>query len=284
MTNPIFILFLIYWLILTQVNSDAGLFRRSNCFDATSSTQSHVTPSSSPPGSPSPTPRMAPTDQRELTFDQVINAARTIDADGDGISNADDNCPAVPNADQKDQDGNGIGDACDQSQPRANSMSPVEPSIEELLIAPPDILREDRCDIAENVSVTPEMGGPAPLRVTFDASAAHAPCAKIRSWFWNFGDGTNGSGKRVTHFYNKTGTYIARVSITDRKGYFNLTEIEYLINVTRAKVLIRHKRFRRPSRATKSKDLRGRLLHKLVTVQQGCCTYVNPDAQLTATD
>lgn len=35
------------------------------------------------------------------------------DADGDGISDADDNCPTVPNADQADCDGDGAGDACD---------------------------------------------------------------------------------------------------------------------------------------------------------------------------
>jgi hypothetical protein len=35
------------------------------------------------------------------------------DGDGDGITDADDNCPAVANADQADADGDGIGDACD---------------------------------------------------------------------------------------------------------------------------------------------------------------------------
>ena len=71
----------------------------------------------SPPPSPSPTPQqqISP-DQREQTFEQVIKGARQIDADGDGISNGVDNCPAVANADQKDTDGNGIGDACQQSQ------------------------------------------------------------------------------------------------------------------------------------------------------------------------
>ena len=35
------------------------------------------------------------------------------DTDGDGIPDAIDNCPFTPNADQKDSNGNGIGDACD---------------------------------------------------------------------------------------------------------------------------------------------------------------------------
>lgn len=35
------------------------------------------------------------------------------DADGDGVLDADDNCPQVANADQADEDGDGIGDACE---------------------------------------------------------------------------------------------------------------------------------------------------------------------------
>jgi hypothetical protein len=36
-----------------------------------------------------------------------------VDSDGDGVCDADDNCPLTPNPDQADSDGDGIGDACD---------------------------------------------------------------------------------------------------------------------------------------------------------------------------
>jgi hypothetical protein len=37
----------------------------------------------------------------------------SIDADGDGLSDAEDNCPLVTNPDQADLDGAGLGNACD---------------------------------------------------------------------------------------------------------------------------------------------------------------------------
>jgi uncharacterized repeat protein (TIGR01451 family) len=49
----------------------------------------------------------------EITFDEALAGAFTVDSDGDGISNATDNCPAVANADQADSNGNGIGDVCE---------------------------------------------------------------------------------------------------------------------------------------------------------------------------
>jgi len=44
----------------------------------------------------------------------------TDDADGDGISDAVDNCPFVTNRDQLDSDGDGVGDACDNCKNVAN--------------------------------------------------------------------------------------------------------------------------------------------------------------------
>ncbi len=42
-----------------------------------------------------------------------IDTAGLADTDGDGITDASDNCPTVPNPDQADRDGDGVGDACD---------------------------------------------------------------------------------------------------------------------------------------------------------------------------
>ncbi len=39
--------------------------------------------------------------------------ARGSDRDGDKVSDLQDNCPATPNRDQQDRDGDGRGDACD---------------------------------------------------------------------------------------------------------------------------------------------------------------------------
>jgi hypothetical protein len=50
----------------------------------------------------------------ECAIEQYAVYARLDnDADGDGIPDASDNCPAVPNPTQLDTDGDGLGDACD---------------------------------------------------------------------------------------------------------------------------------------------------------------------------
>jgi hypothetical protein len=46
-------------------------------------------------------------------FAKTVECGDLSDDDGDGIPNSKDNCPAAKNADQKDTDGDGQGDACD---------------------------------------------------------------------------------------------------------------------------------------------------------------------------
>jgi len=56
----------------------------------------------------------------DITAEQTLRAAQSVDFDGDGFTNFPDNCPAKFNPDQKDIDGDGIGDACDNCPIVAN--------------------------------------------------------------------------------------------------------------------------------------------------------------------
>lgn len=60
--------------------------------------------------------RVSDEDLEELTLEAVIEAGQTMDSDGDGIVNADDNCSGVTNPTQVDSDLDGLGDACDPGE------------------------------------------------------------------------------------------------------------------------------------------------------------------------
>ena len=63
---------------------------------------------------PSPTPEDTPTSAPEDTPTPTHTPTpMTVDSDGDGVPDADDNCPNISNSDQGDNDGDGLGDACD---------------------------------------------------------------------------------------------------------------------------------------------------------------------------
>ncbi|MBN2127938.1 MAG: molybdopterin-dependent oxidoreductase [Sedimentisphaerales bacterium] len=55
----------------------------------------------------------------------VIGVRVEDDADGDGIGDSRDNCPAIPNPSQRDSDADGTGDVCDNDCPDLDGVNPV---------------------------------------------------------------------------------------------------------------------------------------------------------------
>lgn len=54
--------------------------------------------------------------------------------------------------------------------------------------------------------------------VTFDASASIDPDGSITDYFWDFGDGTTGTGVTATHTYASNGSYTVFLTVTDDDG------------------------------------------------------------------
>lgn len=75
--------------------------------------------------------------ESDSIIEGVLAATRTVvstgsyappqvaDADGDGVLDNIDNCPTLANANQADANSNGVGDACDESEPTSPLRAPV---------------------------------------------------------------------------------------------------------------------------------------------------------------
>jgi len=66
----------------------------------------------------------------------------------------------------------------------------------------------------EAVITTSETGGLIPLEIEFDASQS-SDNGKIVDYRWSFGDGTNASGKKVSHTFTEIGIYNVILSVID---------------------------------------------------------------------
>jgi PKD repeat protein len=71
-------------------------------------------------------------------------------------------------------------------------------------------------------------GGNAPLKVTFSASG-HDPDGDALSYAWNFGDGGQLSGPKVSHTFTAAGTYTVTVTARDARGATGSTTLTVVV-------------------------------------------------------
>jgi hypothetical protein len=137
---------------------------------------------------------------RGALWQTVRNAYRSIhdcdDADGDMACDWDDNCPALANADQADDDGDGLGDVCDLSCPSGDPLSVSKLTID---------LRDGAADrlaltgvltaslafdpVADGVGLRVENDGIAIVDTTVGGPGAPAAFT-LRSTSWLYNDRT----------------------------------------------------------------------------------------------
>jgi PKD repeat protein len=78
-------------------------------------------------------------------------------------------------------------------------------------------------NVIASISANPTSGY-VPLTVSFDGSGSYdpdspnAPNKGIVSYVWDFGDGSGGTGVKVSHTYSKAGTFTVKLTVTDDEG------------------------------------------------------------------
>jgi len=74
------------------------------------------------------------------------------------------------------------------------------------------------------IAAEPAIAESAPAVVEFDASASYDPDGDIVSYQWDFGDGSREFLQAVTHVYATSGTYRAKLTVTDDTGVTGTAE------------------------------------------------------------
>ncbi|HEX8911570.1 MAG TPA: PQQ-dependent sugar dehydrogenase, partial [Humisphaera sp.] len=65
------------------------------------------------------------------------------------------------------------------------------------------------------VATATPTSGLAPLAVSFNGSGSSDPDGDPLTYAWDFGDGTTGTGKTVSHTYTANGTYAPKLTVSD---------------------------------------------------------------------
>ncbi|AQL42404.1 hypothetical protein BV210_06610 [Halorientalis sp. IM1011] len=65
--------------------------------------------------------------------------------------------------------------------------------------------------------------------VTFNGSGSIDPDGSIESYEWDFGDGSTATGQQVTHTYDDSGAYTARLTVTDNNGTSTIDSVTIVV-------------------------------------------------------
>jgi subtilisin family serine protease len=68
------------------------------------------------------------------------------------------------------------------------------------------------------VAAVDPLEGDAPLTVAFNGSGSTDDDGEVVSYFWDFGDGSTGSGETITYTYLNDGLYEAILTVTDNRA------------------------------------------------------------------
>jgi len=86
---------------------------------------------------------------------------------------------------------------------------------------PPPILNQKPYQKPSGYFKTDTYKGPVPLTVNFDGSYSIDQEDNIVAYDWDFGDGTTGSGEKVTHTFTSPGEYPVKLRVTDGAGLWD---------------------------------------------------------------
>jgi hypothetical protein len=71
--------------------------------------------------------------------------------------------------------------------------------------------------------------GTVPQQVSFDGTPSRDPDGSVTRWSWDFGDGAQASGARVTHTYTVPGRYFPKLTVTDNAGATDVFVAEVVV-------------------------------------------------------
>ncbi len=82
------------------------------------------------------------------------------------------------------------------------------------------------------------LSGNAPLEVFFDATGSEDPDGEIEEYSWNFDDGSQGAGEKITHTFQGKGSYNVELTVTDDGGSEVSTNIDITVTNTSPKLRV----------------------------------------------